>query len=229
MCCILLLTSAVMVAFGAKPWPGLIDSTCCPVGTLHRGSRMMEAWPGRNSIQILTKKKVFIKTAWKLYLKCCEATTAASDMLYIPKTLTKTIPVSMPAVHSGHRWFCLSSRNITVDQVSEQQPIVNCCQEMPYVPFSRSAPGVLLSALWFPGPAPFRQETTALEWEWTHATQQYLGCTKCQFVSFKASIEVSQQSFECLSSPKNFFKSSNKILNFNKVIHRIKYISLFKK
>lgn len=50
MCSILSLTSAVTVAFGAKPWPGLIDSVCCPVGTLHRRSKAMEAWPGRNSI-----------------------------------------------------------------------------------------------------------------------------------------------------------------------------------
>lgn len=51
------LTSAVTVAFGAKPWPGLIDSICCPAGTLHPGSKAMEAWPGRNSIQIQNRKK----------------------------------------------------------------------------------------------------------------------------------------------------------------------------
>lgn len=49
---LLSLTSAVTVAFGAKPWPELIDSTCWPVGTLDLASKVMEAWPGRNSIQI---------------------------------------------------------------------------------------------------------------------------------------------------------------------------------
>lgn len=72
-----------------------------------------------------------------------------------PKMLPKTITVRLPAIHFRHWWFCLSSLNIPADQVSEQQPTVNCCQAMAYVPFSRSAPEVLFSALWFLDPAPF--------------------------------------------------------------------------
>lgn len=56
------LTSAVRVAFGAKPWPGLIDTTCRPVGTLHLGPKVMEAWPGRNSMQIQNKSTFYFST-----------------------------------------------------------------------------------------------------------------------------------------------------------------------
>lgn len=59
------LTSAVMVAFGAKPCPGLIDSLCCAAGSFHLGCRAMEAWPGRNSINIQNKNEtlqVFIES-----------------------------------------------------------------------------------------------------------------------------------------------------------------------
>lgn len=77
-------TSAVTVALGAKPWPGLIDSICCPVGILLWGSKVMEAWPGRNSIQIQNKKQnfnIFVQRAWKLFFSS-EATTEASLTCY---------------------------------------------------------------------------------------------------------------------------------------------------
>lgn len=69
------LTSAVIVAFGAKPCPGLIDSLCCTAGSLHLGCSAMEAWPGRKSINIQNKNEtpqVLMRTEFKSVLNVAE-------------------------------------------------------------------------------------------------------------------------------------------------------------
>lgn len=106
--CVQVFTSAVMVAFGAKPCPGLIDSICCPAGNLERGSKAMDAWPGRNSIRQRDNINDFPLGLIQFFCILNVQTTARifnirkrlQQKHFIQhKMLPKAITASLPAVH----------------------------------------------------------------------------------------------------------------------------------